>query len=160
MDHIIQATSILFDKEFNRQGQVYFCENPMTNETDIYVYATNLTPGEHGFHIHQSGDLSQHCDSLCAHWNPFNKEHGGLDSPVRHLGDLGNVTANKQGVVNRQKISAKLPLRGRHSVIGRSVIIHQDKDDLGKGGNAESKKTGNAGKRVLCGVIGYSKHMC
>ena len=50
-----------------------------------------------------------------------------------------------------------LPLSGPYSIVGRSVIIHSDEDDLGLGGNNESLKTGNAGKRLLCGVIGYKK---
>ena len=42
-------------------------------------------------------------------------------------------------------------------IIGRSIIIHEDEDDCGTGPNAESLKTGNAGKRIACAVIGYSK---
>ena len=43
-------------------------------------------------------------------------------------------------------------------IVGRMIIVHADRDDLGKGGNAESLKTGNAGKRVGCGVIGLAEN--
>ena len=56
------------------------------------------------------------------------------------------------------KISDKLiKLRGKYSVIGRSIVIHDDPDDLGIGGHSDSHTTGHAGKRIACGIIGYSK---
>ena len=52
-------------------------------------------------------------------------------------------------------------LRGtKANVIGRSLVIHEDPDDLGMGGNSDSLTTGHAGKRITCAVIGYSKKMC
>lgn len=156
----MKAIAILFDNNFKPQGKVIFEENLTTKRTDIYVDVKSnslLSKGLHGFHIHESGDLSEHCTSLCAHYNPFNDVHGGPRSQHRHLGDLGNLKANNKGEIYQKLSHSFLPLSGKYSIIGRSVIIHDSEDDLGRGGNEESLKTGNAGKRLLCGVIGYKK---
>ena len=125
------------------------------------INLTNLTPGKHGFHIHEAGNLEDGCKSCCAHFNPLNKEHGGpyeMDGKNRHLGDLGNITADKNGNCVQSITDIYLQLRGyKYNIIGRSIVVHQDPDDLGRGGNAESKKTGNAGARIGCGVIGYKE---
>ena len=118
---------------------------------------------KHGIHIHKSGDLRNGCKSLCQHFNPYNVDHGGPgdNRNHRHVGDLGNLQTDKNGNVINFKIKDKLiKLRGKHSILGRSVIIHADEDDLGRGDNKESLKTGNAGKRIGCGVIGYSQNCC
>jgi Cu-Zn family superoxide dismutase len=143
--------AILFDNKFHRKGVVHFEQK---KELKIHVYAETLTPGLHGFHIHQSGDLSEGCKSLCDHYNPDNTTHGGPRSKSSHRGDLGNISVNKKGIVDSNIKTKKLSLS---EILGRSAIIHADKDDLGRGGNEESLKTGNAGKRVLCGVIGIAK---
>jgi superoxide dismutase, Cu-Zn family len=125
------------------------------------INLTNLTPGKHGFHIHEAGNLEDGCKSCCAHFNPLNKEHGGtwsVDGKNRHLGDLGNIEADLNGNCKTKIFDKYLQLRGyKYNIIGRSIVVHQDPDDLGLGGNAESKKTGNAGPRIGCGVIGYKE---
>jgi Cu-Zn family superoxide dismutase len=115
-----------------------------------------LRDGEHGFHVHEAGDLTDGCTSLCAHYNPLGKNHGGLNETSSHAGDLGNIPVKDGKTINYEIIAENLPLK---DIIGRSLIIHADRDDLGRGGDEESLKTGNAGERVLCGVIGY-KNKC
>ena len=112
------------------------------NKTLIKLDLYNLPPGVHGFHIHEFADLRNKCMSLGSHYNPFNKRHGDLNAPENHLGDLGNIVVDAQGRCNATIIVNYLPLSGEHSVIGRSIVIHSGKDDLGHGGNEESKKSG------------------
>lgn len=114
-----------------------------------------LQDGKHGFHIHEFGDLTDGCQSLCSHFNPFDQVHGSLLSKKRHLGDLGNITSyqNKAEV----KIFCKhLSLFGPFSILGRSIVVHQDEDDLGLTNHPLSQITGNSGNRMLCGIIGYA----
>ena len=124
-----------------------------THSCMIEWHIEGLTPGEHGFHIHESDDFSQGCKSAGPHYNPYGKEHGGPNDENRHVGDLGNITANEDGVAKGRLEDKMVKLEGPTSVIGRSIMIHADRDDLGKGGDAESLKTGNAGARVACGAI-------
>ena len=138
------------------EGTVEFFQEEK-EDVKIKVNISGLTPGKHGFHIHNKGDLTEGCKSLCSHYNPFNKVHGGLNSKEKHVGDLGNIIADDNGIVKQIIIGEDIELNGPISVIGRSVIVHQDEDDLGLGGNEESLKTGNAGKRIACGVIGISE---
>jgi len=107
---------------------------------------------KHGFHIHESGDLREGCKSCCAHYNPHNTQHAGLEGG--HAGDLGNIKTNENGECN---ISIKTNKFIVDEILGRSIIIHQDEDDLGLGTFEDSKTTGHSGSRIACSVIGISK---
>lgn len=107
----------------------------------------NLTPGEHGFHIHEFGDLrSPDGTSAGGHFDPHGHEHGapGEDS---HMGDLGNITAGEDGVAMVDVTAKNTPL---HFILGRAFVVHGDEDDL------ESQPAGDAGPRVAIGVIGVA----
>tara|TARA_B100000085_G_C18236753_1_gene388219 strand:- start:106 stop:582 length:477 start_codon:yes stop_codon:yes gene_type:complete len=138
------------------KGYVLFKEDFKNKTVIVKVEIENIPKGKHGIHIHETGDLRMGCKSLCAHYNPHGKVHGGRDDKIRHVGDLGNVLANKNKKVSTTFSDKLIKLRGKYSIIGRSVVIHEDEDDLGKGGDKESLITGNAGKRIACGVIGYA----
>ena len=95
---------------------------------------------------------------MCAHFNPYGTTHGSPDMKKRHVGDLGNITTSAKGEAKYTFYDNLIRLRGsKCNIIGRGLIIHEKEDDCGHGGDAESLKTGNAGKRIACAVIGYAK---
>ncbi len=98
--------------------------------------------------------MTNGCTSAGPHFNPHGKTHGAMDDEERHVGDLGNVSAGEDGVAKFDFTDKLVKLNGPLSVIGRTMVVHADQDDLGKGGVELSKTTGNAGARLACGVIG------
>ncbi|XP_052171864.1 superoxide dismutase [Cu-Zn], chloroplastic-like [Diospyros lotus] len=124
--------------------------------TTVNVRVTGLTPGPHGFHLHEFGDTTNGCISTGAHFNPNNMTHGAPEDEIRHAGDLGNIIADAKGVAEATIVDNQIPLSGPNAVIGRAFVVHELEDDLGKGGHELSLTTGNAGGRLACGVVGLT----
>jgi superoxide dismutase, Cu-Zn family len=117
----------------------------------VVAEVTGLTPGDHGFHVHEFGDCSDpEAKSAGGHFNPAGQQHAGPDAAMRHEGDLGNLTADATGRARYERVDKFLEIGGDHSIIGRSVIVHEKVDDL------KTQPTGNAGARLACGVIGVT----
>lgn len=108
-----------------------------------------LSPGYHGFHIHEYGDQRDpEGKSAGDHYSPQNHPHGSPEAAKHHAGDMGNILANDQGVA---EIDLRFDDFKLSSVVGRSIVIHQDRDDL------QSQPSGKAGARVAVGVICIAK---
>ncbi len=148
----MQAICVLQGNNVN--GVVLFNENLETKSVTIKVKISGLKSGKHGIHIHTFGDTRNGCESMGPHYNPYNKDHGGIHTKIRHVGDLGNITADKNGKVDVTLHDKLIKLRGKYNIIGRSVVVHADEDDLGKGSFPDSKTTGHSGMRIACGIIG------
>jgi len=157
MKNQIIAISYFNDKI---KGSIHFYENKdktILIDINLSGFGKNKI---HAMHIHEAGDLSDSCTSACAHFNPYNTNHGGINSKERHVGDLGNIKSDKNGNIIMQFSDKLIKLRGNKcNIIGRSVVIHEDEDDNGLGGFPDSLTTGHAGKRIACAVIGFSKKM-
>lgn len=136
----------------NANGTVSF----MQKGDQILVDARfdGLTPGQHGFHVHEKGDCSAP-DAMSAggHFNPGGTGHGGPSHESRHAGDLGNLDADASGkaalqlTVPAKQLSLSANASSANSVIGKALIVHADPDDY------KTQPTGNSGKRVACGII-------
>lgn len=113
---------------------------------------TGLTPGKHGFHIHEFGDCSDPKGaSAGGHFNPTHHDHGAPTATDRHAGDLGNIEADANGKAHLEMTDKVMKLNGSDSIVGHAVIVHEKADDL------KTQPTGDAGSRVACGVIGVAK---
>ena len=117
----------------------------------INAFFTKLPKGKHGFHIHKAGDLrGEGCKGLCEHYDVGKHTHGGYHSRIKHTGDLGNIELRK-GVCRKRYTVKKTSVR---ELWGRSLIVHADEDDLGKGGFPDSTITGHSGARMACAILG------
>ena len=130
------------------RGTVSFTEAP--EGVRVVASVMGLEEGEHGFHIHETGDCSApDASSAGGHYAPDDSPHGAPTDAQdqRHLGDLGNITAEANGQASYERVDEYLTLSGPNSIIGKAVIVHENPDDL------ETQPTGNAGPRLACGVI-------
>lgn len=130
----------------NVSGTVSFYRSG--DKVRITAEVSGLTPGEHGFHIHDVGDCSAP-DAMSAkgHFNPAASKHGHAGGE-HHAGDIPNLVANASGNASYQgELSGVTLAEGPTGIFKRSVVIHADPDDY------KSQPAGNSGKRVACGVI-------
>ena len=141
------ATAVLAPTDGNQtKGTVRFTQTD--HGVRVVAHVTGLSPGKHGFHVHEHGDCSSpDGNSAGGHFNPTSMPHGGPDSAQHHVGDLGNLEANANGEAHLDKVFSYLSLEGEKSIIGRGMIVHGGADDF------TTQPTGNAGARVACGKI-------
>jgi len=127
-------------------GTVYFIRE--NNKIRVEASVSGLTPGGHGFHIHEKGDCAApDASSAGGHFNPTGMHHGGPDQNNRHVGDFGNIEADASGNAKYSRTFADLMIEGNASIIDKAVIVHAKADDL------KTQPSGDAGSRVACGVI-------
>jgi Cu-Zn family superoxide dismutase len=118
----------------------------------VVAHVEGLTPsGTHGFHIHEFGDCSApDAASAGGHFNPTGAQHGAPGEKA-HVGDMGNLKANAQGIAHLELTLPHATITGKNGVLGRGVIVHAKADDL------RTQPTGDAGGRIGCGVIGAAQ---
>jgi superoxide dismutase, Cu-Zn family len=117
----------------------------------VAAEVTGLSPGPHGFHVHEKGDCSAP-DGMSAggHFNPGSKPHGDPATPDHHAGDMPQLVADASGSAKLSAELSPMTIGGASDIVGKAVIVHKDADDF------KTQPTGNSGARVACGVIAKS----
>jgi superoxide dismutase, Cu-Zn family len=127
---------------------------PCKGGIDLVATFHRLPAGLHGFHIHKAGDMRQKdCMGLCEHYDKGHHRHGAgpTSRRERHTGDLGNI---RQRGTKQTKKKYCLPHVSVRDLWGRSIIVHEGKDDLGLGSHEDSHTTGHSGARIGCAIFG------
>jgi len=131
-------------------GEVIFTQND--GKVTMVANITGLKPGEHAIHLHEKADCSaEDATSTGGHWNPTFEKHGKWgSSDGYHKGDIGNITADENGLATLTFETDEWCIGcgdEKKDIVGRGIIVHEGVDDF------TTQPTGNAGGRVTCGGI-------
>lgn len=125
---------------------------------EVTYSLSGLTPGLHGFHVHENGSCGDGEDgtpggAAGGHYAPTGSPHGARSNAAsaRHTGDLGNIEVGDDGTASGTFVDAVIAIEGADAIVGRAMMIHGGEDDL------TSQPSGAAGARVGCGVIELSE---
>jgi Cu-Zn family superoxide dismutase len=148
---VAKAVAVLYPTQDSKaHGIVMFTK--VENGIRIQATVRGLTPGKHGFHVHEYGDCSAtNAMSAGGHFVGQGPKHGGPEAGERHAGDFGNIEAGPDGVGRYDRVDTMIAFEGLNNILGRGLIVHEKEDDL------TTQPTGAAGGRVACGVVGLAK---
>ncbi len=144
------AHAALKDAQGQDVGAVVLTETPAGVLLKLVV--KGLQPGEHAIHVHAVGKCEPPFDSAGGHFNPGARKHGLLVPQGPHAGDMPNLHVPESGEVNIEILNPSITLeKDKPNAVfgpdGTAIVIHAGVDDY------KSDPAGNAGGRVVCGVV-------
>ena len=108
------------------------------NDDDFATFSVGMqglsANQNHGFHVHQFGDLGSDCMNTGGHYDP-------PSSVVREVGDLGHLTADAAGRVDHEFTDNIALLTGDHKIMNRAMVVHA------------GHQTNNSKARIGCCII-------
>ncbi|XP_069128558.1 superoxide dismutase [Cu-Zn]-like [Argopecten irradians] len=164
-DLFVYGTCYFNESGSNIRGRVDFQQGRTGGPTRVRVQVVGLPPSlmsdtEHGIHIHEYGDIGRGCYATGPHFDSdtfsFHGSPNNLGTGNAHEGDMGNLRQSNAGVIDSDLVFPLMNLLGDTGVLGRAVVLHEGRDDLGRGGNSMSLQTGNSGAPLACCVIAWS----
>lgn len=144
-----KATADIKDASGKSLGEAVLVQRDGTVEIDMTL--TGLPQGTHAFHIHEVGRCDPPFESAGGHFNPEGKKHGKDNPAGAHAGDLPNIEVSDSGRVKLQVAVKGVSIDSGPGALlggdGSALVVHEGADDY------QTDPTGNAGKRLACGVI-------
>jgi len=147
------AVAQLEDTDGNPIGTAEFVEGPnaITVNVNLLQGQQAATPGEHGIHIHEKGDISPDFEAAGEHFNPTNAQHGFNNPAGPHAGDLEDMFVNDDGSASYTTTNNRVTLSGGQNSLldsdGSALVIHEKPDDY------QTDPSGDSGDRVAAGII-------
>jgi Cu-Zn family superoxide dismutase len=144
------AVAMIKDANGQTLGNATFTQEP--GGVRLQLEVSGLPPGEHGFHIHETGA----CDppgfqSAGAHFNPAGKQHGFDDPNGPHAGDIRNLDVGSDGRASAERMLDNVNLGdGANGLLkpgATALVVHAKADDY------KTDPAGDSGDRIGCGVI-------
>ena len=151
------ATAAIASPEGDRIGSVRFIER--RGVVEVRAEVRDLSPGFHGFHIHENGTCEPTFAAAGGHWNPDGTDHG------EHAGDMPSLYVMEDGTAELAFTTDAFTVD--ELLEGHAVMVHGGRDNFANipdryfstteevnGPDSETLAAGDAGPRVGCGVIG------
>lgn len=131
-------------------GTVNLVQTP--NGVLLTATLEGLPPGEHAFHIHETGACEPDFGAAGGHFAPLNKDHGILIEGGPHAGDMPNIHVGADGALKIEILNRQISLKtdSQENILdedGSAIVIHRGADDY------RTQPSGEAGDRIACGVI-------
>lgn len=137
----------------------------------VRVSARKLTPGFHGFHIHETGVCEAPSQSPDGETGAFLSAGGhfatGDQGHGEHAGDMPPVFVTREGRARAQFLIDSYRVQELLDEDGSAIMIHSGPDNLaniperyrsseaeGPGPDEDTLKAGDSGDRVACGTVG------
>ncbi|HRO67442.1 MAG TPA: superoxide dismutase family protein [Pseudobdellovibrionaceae bacterium] len=144
------VTIQMMDAQGKNMGTAVLTE--LSKGVQIELDLKGLTPGEKAFHIHEKGDCqAPKFTSAGPHLNPDGHKHGHVEGGP-HAGDMSNITVATDGTAKVKVVNESVSLTKKDRGFlrgpqGAALVVHAKADDY------KSQPAGDAGDRLLCGVI-------
>lgn len=144
------ASASILDSAGNDIGRALLTETP--HGVLVMLELAGLPPGEHGFHIHETGT----CDpaaftSAGGHYSPEPHEHGFKSAGGAHAGDLPNQFVGEDGTLDAEILATDVTLADGPATLldadGSALVLHAGADDH------MSQPSGGSGDRIACGAV-------